>query len=207
MKEIFRSYNDNDYEQCEELVNQAWGFDRIFAPEALSDLAKSMYTRGSVLVSNYQMVVEVNGKVVGFIFGFNEKSKKPGLNIFYRLETLWRLIRVKTEKPKNKNDFITAIKDHERNRAKLVKKRKSEICLFVVGKSYQGKGYGKKLWAGFLGECMNSNVNSIIVETNKLGASSFYKELGFQHAGDFDSPLHEFATEGGQACMYEYTCK
>lgn len=47
-------------------------------------------------------------------------------------------------------------------------------------------------------------MDSIIVETNKLGASGFYEQVGFKHLGDFDFPLHEFATKGGQACMYEY---
>lgn len=207
MKELLREYREEDYVQCESLVNQAWGFDKIFAPEALANLAKGMYTKGSVLGSNYRMVVEVDGKVAGFIFGFNERSRKLGLNLIYRLTMLWRLIRVKTEKPKNKNDFINAIKDHEQNRNKLISIGKSEIILFVVGKEYQGRGYGKQLWSGFLNQCKNSGVSSILVETNKLGASSFYELLGFRHLGNFDSPLHEFATKGGQACIYEYVCK
>ncbi len=35
-------------------------------------------------------------------------------------------------------------------------------------------------------------------------ASGFYKQLGFKHVVDFDSPLHNLATPGGQACIYEY---
>ncbi len=207
MKEILREYREEDYEQCESLVNQAWGFDTIYAPEALSNLAKCMYTKGSVLVSNYRMVIEVDGVVAGFIFGLNERSGKPGINILYRLSMLWRLIRVKSERPVNKKDFLNAIKDHEHNRNKLTGRKRSEITLFVVGREHQGKGYGKKLWSGFLQQCKDSGVSSILVETNKLGASSFYELLGFRHLGDFDSPLHEFATKGGQACIYEYVCK
>jgi len=204
MEKLLREYREEDYEQCESLVNQAWGFDKIFSPKALSDLAKNMYTKGSILGSNYRMVVEIDGKVVGFIFGLNEYLKKPGINILYRLKMLWSLIRVKSEKPADKNEFINAIKAHEKNRSKVVGRRKSEIVLFVVDKSYQGKGLGKKLWSGFQAQCNDSGVSSIIVETNKLGASSFYELLGFKHIGDFESPLHEFATKGGQACMYEY---
>jgi len=204
MQKVLRDYKDSDYKQCEDLVNQAWGFDGVFAPAALSDLAKSMYTKGSLLASNYKKVIEVDGKVAGFIFGFNELSVKPGLNILYRISTLWKLIRVKSQKPENKNDLISAIKDHENNRNRIVKRGRSEIVLFVVAKEFQGKGYGKRLWAGFLEQCKKSGVNSIIVETNKFGASSFYERLGFKHLGDFDSPLHEFATEGGQACIYEF---
>lgn len=120
MKELLREYREEDYKQCESLVNEAWGFDEIFAPKELSDLAKCMYTKGSVLSSNYRMVVEVDGKVAGFIFGLNERLKSPGINILYRLSTLWRLIRVKSEKPGHKKEFLNAIKDHEENRTKFV---------------------------------------------------------------------------------------
>jgi len=207
MEEILRQYRDSDYKQCEELVNQAWAFDKIFAPVELSNLAKCMYTRGSVLGSNYRMIIEINGKVAGFIFGLNERSVKPGLNILYRLTMLWKLIRVKIEKPTSKKEFLNAIKDHENNRTRLIQRGKSEIILFVVGQEYQGKGFGKRLWNGFLENCKDSGVDSIFVETNILGASRFYEQIGFKHLGDFDSPLHEFATKGGQACMYEYVCK
>jgi len=206
MEGIFREYRDGDYEQCEELVNQAWGFEKIFSPKALSDVAKLIYTKGSVLGSNYKLVVEVDEKVVGFIFGLNEYSKKPGRNILFGLGVLWKLVRIKDGKP-DKNNLINALKAHEKNRSGIVDRGRSEIVLFVVGNEYQGKGFGNKLWSGFKNQCIKSGVSSIIVETNKLGASSFYERIGFKHLGNFDSPLHEFATKGGQACMYEYTCQ
>lgn len=206
MNEIFREYRESDYSQCEELVNQAWGFDDIFSPSALSDLAKCIYTKGSVLGSNYRIVVEVEGKIAGFIFGLNEYGKKPGKNYLFGLSILWHLIWIKSEKPDDKNDLLSAIKVHEQNRTKIVGRGKSEIVLFVVSKEYQRRGFGKRLWSGFKAKCEDSTVSSIIVETNKLGASSFYELLGFRHLGDFNSPLHEFATKGGQACLYEYIC-
>ena len=120
MKELFREYREEDYKQCESLVNEAWRFDEIFAPRELSDLAKCMYTKGSVLGSNYKMVVELDGEVAGFIFGLNERLKSPGNSILYRLSILWRLIRVKCEKPAHKKEFLNAIEDHEKNRTKVV---------------------------------------------------------------------------------------
>jgi hypothetical protein len=56
----------------------------------------------------------------------------------------------------------------------------------------------------FKSQCKEAGVSSIIVEANKLGASGFYELLGFRYLGNFNSPLHEFATKRGQACLYEY---
>jgi len=207
MEALFRDYESRDYEQCEALVNEAWGFDNIFSPQKLADIAKLIYTKGSVLSSNYRRVVEIDGNVAGFIFGLNKLSAKPKRNILFGLSVLWKLLRIKPDKPGDKKKFLSAISTHEKNRSSVVNRGSSEIVLFVVGRNYQGLGYGKRLWSDFLSHCKESSVKSIIVEANKLGASSFYEKLGFKHIGDFDSPLHEYAIKGGQACMYEYECK
>ncbi|MEA1987890.1 MAG: GNAT family N-acetyltransferase, partial [Pseudomonadota bacterium] len=168
MKEIVREYRASDYEQCEALVNLAWGFDKIFSPQKLSDLVKLIYTKGSVLGSNDRLVVEVDGQVVGFLFGLNEYSKKPGRNILFGLSVLWKLLRIRNGKPQN-SDLLNAIKAHETNRSAVVDRGRSEIVLFVIAEEYQGKGFGQQLWSEFKSHCIQSGVSSIIVETNKLG--------------------------------------
>ena len=200
---VFREYQSSDYASCETLVSDAWKFDSNFKPQKLANVAKYIYTKGSVLGSNYRMVVEVNGNVIGFIFGLNEYSKKPKGNILFGLGVLWRLIFIKNGKF-NKKNLINALGVHAQNRGDIVTKGRSEIILFVVSNEYQGKGYGTRLWTGFKEQCLQSGVGSIIVETNKLEASSFYEQIGFRHLADFTSPLHELTTKGGQACMYEF---
>jgi len=61
------------------------------------------------------MVVEVDGNVAGFLFGFNEFSTKPSKNILFGLSILWRLFRIKTKNPQDKKDLINAINIHEKN--------------------------------------------------------------------------------------------
>ncbi|NOY73411.1 MAG: GNAT family N-acetyltransferase [Gammaproteobacteria bacterium] len=207
IKALFRDYRDSDYESCEALVSDAWKFDSNFKPQELSEVAKCMYTKGSLIGSNFKRVVEINGKVVGFIFGLNEMSAKPKRGVLFGLSILQRILCIKGMAFKDKKKLFIAINTHEVNKSKIVDRRKSEITLFVVDPNYQGVGNGKKLLSEFITQCKKSGVKSIVVETNKLEASSFYAGVGFKHLGDFDSPLHEYATKGGQACMYEYTCE
>ena len=162
---------------------------------------KCIYTKGSVIGSNYQSVVEVNGKVVGFIFGLNTAAAKPKRNILFGLSILWRLLRITKMDYKDKKKLLNAINTHEINKLKIIGKERSEIVLFVVDADHQGVGYGKQLLSGFTSHCKSYGVKSIIVETNNLGASSFYEKMGFRHLADFDSPLHEYVTKSGQACM------
>ncbi len=206
-KWIIRDYEDSDYETCESLVNGAWKFDANFKPQDLSDIAKCMYTKGSVIGSNFRKVVEINGKIVGFIFGLDEMSAKPKKDMWFGLNILRRIFCVKEMRFREKMALLRAISTHEVNRSKVVGRGRSEIVLFVVSPRHQGYGNGKNLLYEFINQCRNSGVKSIVVETNKLGASSFYEHEGFKHIGDFDSPLHEYVTRGGQPCMYEYRCE
>ena len=107
-------------------------------------------------------------------------------------------------KLREKLDFINSMGTHEKNRTALLERGKSEIILFVVHPAFQAKGIGKKLFAEFRSFCEKSKVESIIVETNKLGAANFYEHIGFELKGDFNSPLHNYVTKNGQACLYEY---
>jgi len=202
-----RDYADSDYEACETLVNRAWDFDKHFAPQALSDLAKCMYTKGSVIGSNFKKVVEVDGSVAGFLFGFNEMSEKPKKQARFGWHVLRTLLFMKGMGFKEKLSLLSAINRHEANRIKIVGRGRSEIVLFVVSPEYQGYGYGTNLLSMFVEYCCGSSVGSLIVETNKLGASGFYEQHGFKHIGDFDSPLHDYVTKGGQPCIYEYRCE
>lgn len=199
----YREFAESDYAECEALVNAAWDFDRVFQPQELADIAKKIYTRGSVVESSYRFVAEVDGQVAGFLFGVNESVHKPKRHLRLRLSILWRILRVKKSNP-DKKELFAAMSEHEKNRAEHIGKHRSEIVLFVVSPSHQRTGIGKQLWSGFLENCTRSGVDTIVVETNKKGASSFYEVIGFEHLADFDSPLHEFATPNGQACVYAY---
>jgi len=206
MEVIFREYKQSDYVSCEELVDQTWGFDDMFTSKKLSTFANYLYTQGAVMGSDYKMVVVHQGQVVGFLFGYNEDAKKTAKILLFRLYLFIRLITIKGSGLEKKT-LLEAMSHHQKNRLRVVENGKSEIVLFVVRKDYQNRGFGKGLWFGFKEYCFEYGVKSVIVETNKLGASRFYEKLGFKHLSDFDSPLHEFATKNGQACIYEYVCE
>jgi ribosomal protein S18 acetylase RimI-like enzyme len=201
-----RNFEQHDYDHCEELVNEAWHFDKIFRDKNLCKIALRMYTAGGLCSGNMNYVAVDNGKVVGFLFGFNHLYKtKPRGRIKLALEAIFSFNFKKMEKIE-RNKFLKVLTDHNKNRAIVEPSKASEICLFVVSQDLRGKNIGTKLWEKFRDSCITTGVKRIIVETNKLGASSYYEKLGFTLVSNFDSPLHELATPGGQACMYEYFC-
>lgn len=199
-----RDYRRSDYQACEALVNQTWKFDSNFKPQALADIAKTIYTKGSLLNSNFQKVIEKEGKVIGLLFGFNANVEKRKSDFLFGLNILRRIFFIRGLPFKKKTQFFKSLNTHVLNRSKLVEEGKSEIVLFVIDPAFQKQGYGKALLTKFLEECKGASGDSIIVETNTDGASKFYKKMGFKLIGYFDSPLHSYVTRKGRACMYEY---
>lgn len=201
-----RDYTEKDYKQCSELVCRAWDFNAVFQPAEFTDLAKSIYTGGAGIESTFKSVAVQNGEVIGFIFGMNRTLYKTKLHLKFRLKVLWKIYKIKSSTP-TKGALIAAMSEHEKNRSAFVPKKRSEIVLFVVSEAHQGKGVGKALWRKFLNRCNELSESTVYVETNKRGASRFYENIGFTHVADFHSPLHEFATPNGQACIYSYRLK
>ncbi len=204
MEIIIRNFEQGDYIHCEELVNEAWHFDKIINDKNLSKTALHIYTKGGLSSGNMNLVAVYQGTVVGFLFGYNHLSKiKPRGKIKLAINAIVSFNFKKMDKIE-RNKFIKALTDHNKNRTSIVPGKASEICLFVVAQNLRGKNVGTKLWETFRDSCITAGVKRIQVETNKLGASSYYEKQGFTLVSNFDSPLHELATPSGQACMYEY---
>ncbi|MFW6327190.1 MAG: GNAT family N-acetyltransferase [Bacteroidota bacterium] len=201
-----RNFEHQDYGRCEELVNEAWHFDKFIRDKNLSKTVLRLYTKGGLYSGNMNLVAVNQGRVVGFLFGFNILAKtKPWGKLRLAVDSIISFNFKKMDKIE-RNKFIKAFTDHNKNRTVVEPGKESEICLFVVAQELQGKNIGTKLWEKFRDSCITSGVKRIRVETNKSGASSYYEKQGFTLVSDFYSPLHEIATPDGQACMYEYIC-
>lgn len=206
MEIIIRNFEQHDYDRCEELVNEAWHFDNIISDKNLRTTALRLYTAGGLCSGNMNLVAVNNDRIVGFLFGFNHLAKlKLRRRIKLALNAIFSFNFKKMDKIE-RDKFIKAVTDHNKNRNLVEPGKASEICLFVVSQDLRGQNIGTKLWEKFRDSCIEAGVKRIRVEANKLGASSYYEKQGFTLVSDFDSPLHELATPGGQACMYEYLC-
>lgn len=66
---MIRTYRDTDFSRYRDIVNHVWDFDARFPPPPLSDVLNTVYTGGSVAMSNITMVIEEQDLVQGFLFG------------------------------------------------------------------------------------------------------------------------------------------
>ena len=143
-----REYRESDYSRCAALVGEAWQFDSVFKPAEFTELAKDLYTGGSLIESSFKSVAVSNGEVVGFLFGIHRVAPGTGLHLLFRLKMVWRFYRIRNASP-NKNDLIKALSAHEKNRSPWVPRKRNEIALFVVANPLRAAGWARRCGGHF----------------------------------------------------------
>lgn len=200
-----RDYRTEDYQACETLVEKAWHFSEILQPPALARVTRHLYTYGSMISSNHIRVVEDDGKLVGFLFGYNErcpKSMSEWRRFVINLGLVGKLLFVPGMPLREKFAVIGKFNRHEINRHQVEKRGASEINLFVIDAAYRGQGIGRRLLAEFADDCRQHGLERLIVEVNMAQASGFYEQCSFTKINDFESPVHAIAAEA-TAALYE----
>jgi len=204
---MIRDYQEADYQACETLVDQAWEFHRHFQPTSLYDYSKYLYTMSSIESSNFKKVVEIEGKVRGFLFAYNEVAPKPQSlwkMLLSQLHLIKTLLLMSGLTLKEKFSYLAMFNEHEANRHKIEERGASEINLFVIEEGFRGRGIGSQLIDSFIQFCKTLKVKRIIVEANLDQASKFYEKQGFCIISSFESPLHSLvAGEDSKALLME----
>jgi ribosomal protein S18 acetylase RimI-like enzyme len=187
-------------------VDEAWDFTGHLQPQSIAEFGKRFYTLGSLAESNYAVVVEEAGAVVGFLFGragSHAKVGTPYSGPAGRLRLLGEFIRLRGLSPGDKWRWFKAINRHRVNRARVGIKIKDEVTLFAVDASARGKGYGRQMMSQFVGRCRELGVERIVVETDSDSSFGFYDAFGFQVVGEFASPMNElFMGSSGPSWLY-----
>ena len=203
---MIRPYQDDDYEACLDIVDQAWDFAGRLQPESLADFGIRLYTIGSLAESNYAVVVEEAGRAVGFLFGragSTMKYRTPYSGLRGRLRLLREFVSLGGLTTGEKWRWFLAINRHQTNRTKLGVRIKDEVTLFAVAATARGKGYGGELMASFVEHCRQLGIERIVVETDSDSSYGFYDSFGFEVVGEFDSPMNElFVGSSSRSWLY-----
>ena len=204
---MIRELRQEDIYDCITIVDAVWRFKEIFQPIELAELFLDIYTMGSLAGSNYGIVAEENGRVIGFLFGKSStgklyQTKYSGIRGQIRL--LIDLFRITNVTLKRKLGYIGKINTHEINRRKAEPKREYEVNLFAVFPDLQGKGVGKDLMNSYINRCKKDGVNRITLDTDEECNYKFYEHFGYKKIAEFYSPIQEmYSQKSGTSYVYE----
>lgn len=184
--------NNSDFDCIRSLINQTWRIDRFCSDEKLLETGLDLFLRSSLMNSNYTLVAEENGKVIGFILGRTDKGFNLLGNLLLHLpHILWNTLSFIA---RNKSDqkllqFVGVLNSSYKKILKLAKtKFDGELVLFIVDTEEQGKGIGRSLMNRFIGKCRTKGVRKLRVFTDTECSYGYYDYNGFRR-------LHELETD------------
>lgn len=183
---IFREVDKRDYSDLKVLINDAWHFENyINNPKSVEHML-NVNMHMALLSQNYTQVAELNGEVVGFLYGRVAGQRIPLKNLIHLPYILFHgaCLLLKSHHERNLiRGFFNLIKVY----MKLLKNTKTEydgeLVFFVVNSKCRGKGIGKQLLNNYLDYCRQNSVKNIYVYTDVNCNYGFYDFNGFTPKG------------------------
>ena len=185
-KIVYREVDKRDYGDLKKLINDAWHFEKyINKPKSVQHMLNANM-RLALLSQNYTQVAELNGEVVGYLYGRVDGKSIPLKNLVHIPHILYHGASLFFKSRHERNlirGFLNMIKVY----MKLLKNTKSnydgELVFFVVSSKCRGKGIGKKLLNNYLDYCRRHSVKNIYVYTDVNCNYGFYDFNGFTPRG------------------------
>ncbi|HAA85968.1 MAG TPA: hypothetical protein DCE14_06460 [Kosmotogaceae bacterium] len=187
----YRPIKKSDFQRVRRLINQTWQIDRFCSDEKLLETGLDLFLRSSLMHSNYTLVAEENGEVVGFILGRTDRDFNLFGTLFRHLpQILWKTLLFIAQNKRNQKllQFVGVLNSSYKKILKVVKtKFDGELVLFIVDRKQQGKGIGKTLLNHFLDTCRSKSIRRLRVFTDTECNYGYYDHNGFRR-------LHELQT-------------
>lgn len=204
---IYRNLNKHDYQDIQNLIDDAFGFSKFIKDPKFLDSMLNLYLQSCILDSSFAKVAEKNGEVIGIILG-NAKMDKNHLKKFHNvLSSLHSMSRLFFATKENKN-AIKSFREIDKTYKEIIEGKKDDfegtLQLFIVSEKSRGLGVGKNLLSYLLDYMKSMKVNSFYLYTDDRCNYGFYDSQGFKRIGEkvisfqhFDMTLNVF--------LYSYT--
>ena len=199
-----RSFRFADLPKCYEIVALSFGVSDRISPRILADFLAKLYVESSVIESSKAFGLEVDGEVVGFLFGrLPDEPLFQGRysGVFGKLAMIGELLFLKGVSLVSKWTWLKNGIEHDRRSPDLG--TKCEVTLFAISPAAQGLGGGRILLEAFIDHCVTNGQSDLYLETDASSNFRFYKHLGFKHIDSFNSPIAAaFSGESGETFVY-----
>ena len=187
MKDIvFREVNKNDYSDLKTLINDAWHFEKyINDPNSVEHMLNANMHL-ALSAQNYTQAAELNGKVVGFIYGRVDGRRIPPKNLAHLPHILFHgacLLLKSHRERKLIRGFLNLVRVYIKLHKNTRTEYDGELVFFVVSSKCRGKGIGKQLLNNYLDYCRQNSVKNIYVYTDTNCNYNFYDFNGFNPKG------------------------
>ena len=174
---ILREYQKTDHQALENIVREAWKYDRFCSPKTAAKMAK-VYLSSCLTNQTFTKVAEINGEPVGIIMGKDIENHKCRLSL--RMKWLKSIVSLYISKEGREISKIFAAV-HGIDKALLSackEKYKGELAFFVISEKCRGKGLGKKLFQTVVDYMKSQDISNFYLFTDTSCNYPFYEHMG-----------------------------
>ena len=206
MKITFREYQKEDFKILGNIVRETRHYDEFSSPKTAVKLAR-VFLSSCLTNYTFSRVALLNNKPIGIILVKNIANHKCPLK--YRLKQMKYILSLYLSKEGRKVSkiFENVYGIDKQLLADAGKTYPSELTLFAVDTSCQGKGVGKNLFNSALEYLNKQRINEFYLFTDTSCNYGFYEHQGMIRRCEQE---HIFNIKGHQAKMnfyiYDYRC-
>lgn len=199
-KIIYREYHHGDEKYLEDIIAEAWNYNRFASPDIAAKLAKA-FLFSCLSNQTYTQVAEINGTPAGVIMG--KKIKDYHCPFRYRIKQISSIVSLLVTREGRKNAMlfqnISTIDEQLLKNSSV--DYQGEIAFFAVGSKYRGLGIGKKLFQSVLDYMERERILNFFLFTDTSCNFGFYEH---QHMIRRGEETLQFAINGQQEEMIFY---
>lgn len=204
MKIEIREYQRKDAKALENVIREAWCYDRFCSPKTASRLAR-VFLSSCLANQTFSRVAVVDGIPVGIILGKDIAAHRCPFS--YRIKQIGAILSLYLSKEGRKTAKI--FEDVHGIDQQLLKEcgkeYPAELALFAVASLYRGKGIGKRLFACVLDYFKEQKLKEFYLYTDTSCNYGFYEHHGMIRRCERNHSISlEGQTQDMKFFIYEY---
>lgn len=174
---ILREYQKTDHQALENIVREAWKYDRFCSPKTAAKMAK-VYLSSCLTNQTFTKVAEINGEPVGIIMGKDIENHKCRLSL--RMKWLKSIVSLYISKEGREiSKIFAAVQGIDKALLSACKETyKGELAFFAISEKCRGKGLGKKLFQTVVDYMKSQDISNFYLFTDTSCNYPFYEHMG-----------------------------
>lgn len=174
---ILREYQKTDHQALENIVREAWKYDRFCSPKTAAKMAK-VYLSSCLTNQTFTKVAEINGEPVGIIMGKDIENHKCRLSL--RMKWLKSIVSLYISKEGREiSKIFAAVQGIDKALPSACKEKyKGELAFFAISEKCRGKGLGKKLFQTVVDYMKSQDISNFYLFTDTSCNYPFYEHMG-----------------------------
>lgn len=203
---ILREYQKADHKILENVVREAWKYDRFCSPKTAAKMAK-VYLNSCLTNQTFTRVAEIDGEPVGIIMGKDIRKHKCPLSL--RMKWLKSIAELYISKEGREISKIFAgVQGIDKELLTYCKKDyKGELAFFAISEKHRGKGLGRRLFSSVVDYMKSKDISEFYLFTDTSCNYLFYEHLGLTRRCEKKQMIDVKGQTGDMTFfVYDYQC-